>query len=59
MRSVGRRARPQAPEPRVCRACGFGFNDKTGQSNSRGIAIYMGAVLVVSLGLVVAVAASR
>jgi hypothetical protein len=43
----------------VCRACGFGFNWKTGQSNSRGIAIYMGVVLVISLGLVLAYTASR
>ena len=43
----------------VCRACGFGFNWKTGQSNRTGIAIYMGVVLVISLVVVVAVAANK
>lgn len=43
----------------VCSACGFGFNWKTGQSNNRGIAIYMGVVLAISFGILLVVAANK
>ena len=35
----------------VCRGCGYGFNWKTGKSNTTGIAIYTGVGIV--LGIVV------
>jgi hypothetical protein len=41
----------------VCRACGFGFNWKTGKSNATGIAIY--TAVGVLLGVAVLVALSQ
>lgn len=32
-----------------CRACGTGYNAKTGKSNTRNIAIYQGIALVVTV----------
>lgn len=37
----------------VCRACGFGFNYKTGKSNSTAIAIYTGAGIVIGIVVVI------
>jgi hypothetical protein len=43
----------------VCSACGFGFNWKTGKSNGKGIAIYMGVVLTISVVILALVAANK
>ena len=39
---------PKMLNHRVCRDCGFGFNEKTRQSNGTAIAIYMIVVFVLS-----------
>jgi hypothetical protein len=38
----------------ICRSCGFGFNGKTGKSNSGPIAIYLGAGILLAILIVVA-----
>jgi len=38
----------------VCRSCGFGFNWKTGQSNTTGIVIY--SVLIFAIGIAILIA---
>lgn len=37
----------------VCGSCQHGFNSKTGKSNTQAIAIYMGVVLSIGIGLVI------
>jgi hypothetical protein len=37
----------------VCHACGFGFNGKTGRSNSTAIGIYLGAGVLLAIVFVV------
>jgi hypothetical protein len=37
----------------VCRACGLGFNWKTGKSNKTGIAIYIGVTTTLAIVLLV------
>ena len=39
---------PKMLNHRVCRDCGFGFNEKTRQSNNTAIAIYMVVTLVLT-----------
>jgi hypothetical protein len=36
----------------VCRACGYGFNGKTGRSNSTRIAVYLAASFAIATVLV-------
>lgn len=37
----------------VCRGCGFGFNWKTGKSNTTAIAIYTGVAFVIGIVVIV------
>lgn len=39
---------PKMLNHRICQSCGFGFNEKTRQSNTTAIAIYMIVVFVLS-----------
>jgi hypothetical protein len=39
---------PRMLNHRVCRACGFGYNAKTGQSNTTAITIYVVVAFVLS-----------
>jgi hypothetical protein len=43
----------------VCRACGLGFNRKTGKSNTTAIAIYVAVGCVLGLAIAAAYVASR
>ncbi len=38
----------------VCRSCGFGYNARTGRSNSGPIAMYLGAGVVIAILILVA-----
>lgn len=43
----------------ICNACGFGFNAKTGQSNTGPITIYFVVITVIAIAVFGALAAVR
>lgn len=50
---------PKLLDHAQCRRCGFGFNAKTGKSNTKGIAIYYGVLFGIVILLTIISAVSR
>ncbi len=45
---------PRMLNHRICNACGFGYNAKTGQSNTTAIVIYQVVVFAIAIAIFVA-----
>lgn len=50
---------PKILDHAVCRRCGFGFNGRTGKSNTKGIVVYYGVIFGIVILLMIAGAVSR